>query len=225
MIRIREVRFWTALVVAGLSALAVGQGMTASRLALAELTADPATAEGKFAPFVSDGLVGDIATRDALRLAPSLSPADAAATIGQLLAQTPLNSGAWLDLAASRRASGASTESVAAALAMSTTTGPNERRLMAGRAGFALPFWSALPPGARQAVVADLTGGWAGMDETARARILALLRNAPDGSGEEVRAALLLNGGDSPKIAAAITPPVSEGDAAAESPRENGAGK
>ena len=78
---------------------------------------------------------------------------------------------------------------------------------MAGRVGFASPFWSALPPGARRALIADLVGGWGAFGGDERARLAAMLVNAPDRSGEEVRAALLLNGVVGAAIAAQLMPP------------------
>ena len=212
----REVRFWTTLAVAALSLTAIAQGWTTLRLGLAEAFADAATAEARFGPFLGDGLVGDVAERDLLRLAPPAAPQARIDAVGALLGQTPLDGGAWLDLAIARRAAGASMENVAAALALSATTGPNEARLMAGRVAFALPFWSALPPGTRQALVADLVGGWQALDDNDRARLSAILSGAPDGSGEEVRAALLLNGAAGAAIAATLMPTsTKEGPAAA----------
>lgn len=203
MIRIREVRFWTAFVVMALSGLAIGQGATALSLALAERSADAASAPTKLAPFGGDNLVGDLATLEILKLAPPLSSADAATILRQLLSQTPLSSGAWLDLAIAQRAAGASTESVVAALEMSATTGPNELLLMEGRADFALPFWRGLPPDVQRSVIADLVGAWAGIDRTS---LEDMLRNAPEGTREGVRAALLLNGGDGATIAQELMP-------------------
>jgi hypothetical protein len=70
MMRVREIRFWTTLVVAALSLVTIGEGWSALRLGLAEALADPSTAEAWFVPFAGDGLVGDVAKRDLLLLAP-----------------------------------------------------------------------------------------------------------------------------------------------------------
>jgi hypothetical protein len=207
MMRLREIRFWTALVVAGLSLFAIAQGWNALRFGLAEALADSASAESRLQPFAGDDLVGDLADRDLLRLAPPASEQARIDVLGALLSQTPLNGGAWLDLAIARRAAGASMESVAAALALSAMTGPNEARFMVGRVAFALPFWSALPPDARRALIGDLVGGWSALSGDERARLSAILANAPDRSGEEARAALLLNGAAGAAIAAELIPP------------------
>jgi hypothetical protein len=207
MMRMREVRFWTTLGVAGLSVFAIAQGWTALRFGLGEAQADSASAESQLQPFAGDGLVGDLADRDLLRLAPPVPPQARVDAVGALLGLTPLNGGAWLDLAIARRAAGASMESVAAALALSAMTGPNEARFMAGRVAFALPFWSALPPDTRRSLIADLVGGWGAFGGDDRARLSAILANAPDRSSEETRAALLLNGAAGAAIANALMPP------------------
>ena len=154
------------------------------------MSPDPAKAATAIAPFSDDPLLGDVAKRDMLRLRPPPA-ADAAAAVGDLLSGTPLNSGAWAELAAARRAEGAPIEAVAAALALSTVTGPNEEYQMARRAAFALPLFRALPPDERRALVADLAGGWYAMDVKDQKRVLDWLDRAPDGQGGEVRDALL----------------------------------
>jgi hypothetical protein len=207
MMRLGEIRFWTTLVVALVSLFVIGQGWTALRFGLAETSADPASAEARLQPFVGDGLVGDMAARGLLRLAPPASAQARIDLLTALLLETPLNGGAWLDLAIARRAAGETMESVAAALALSATTGANEGRLMAGRVAFALPFYSALPPDARRALIADLVGGWGAIGGDERARLKAILGSAPDRSGEEVRAALLLSGAAGAAIAAELIPP------------------
>ncbi len=201
---LRNLRDWTMVGVAALSLAAAAPGWIVLRFALAEAHADPATAEALFAPFAGDGLVGDLAARERLRLATPPSPQERIAAVDALLSETPLNSGAWLDLAMARRAAGAPMASVLAALALSTTTGPNESRFMAGRAAFALPLWTALPPGARRASIADLVGGWESLDEAGRRRLAAILGSAADRSGGEIRAALLLSGAPGAKVAAAL---------------------
>jgi hypothetical protein len=221
MIQLRSFRFWTTLAVVLLSLTAITQGWTALQLGLAEQGADAANAEARFSPFAGDGLVGDAARRDSLRLAPPAAPRKKIDAVSALLSQTPLNGGAWLDLAIARRAAGDKMENVAAALAMSATTGPNEGYLMAGRASFALPFWSALPLDARKSLVADLVGGWEFLDKEGRERLAAILAAAPDRSPEELRAALLLAGAQGVAIAAALfsgpaqPPPAAAPDAGA----------
>jgi hypothetical protein len=224
MMRLGEIRFWTALVVAGLSAFAIAQGWNALRFGLAEAFADSASAESALQPFAGDPLVGDLADRDRLRLAPPPAAQTRIDAEAALLGQTPLNGGAWLDLAIARRAAAAPMESVAAALALSAMTGPNEARFMAGRVAFALPFWSALPPDARRALIGDLVGGWRALDGPARGRLAAILAAAPDRSGEEVRAALLLSGAAGAAIAAALiaTPPAAAPNAGAPSTGDAG---
>ena len=207
MIRFRDPRFWTSLVVIALAATALVNGVTVFRFALAEALTDASSAETRLRPFSNDATLGAIAHRDLIVVAPPADPRRQVADLADLLSDAPLSSGSWLDLAIARRAAGASTESVAAALAMSATTGPNEAVLMAGRASFALPFWSALPPDARRSLIGDLIGAWTVIDGAGRGRLAAILQNAPDGSGEEVRAGLLLNGDAGAQIASVLLPP------------------
>jgi hypothetical protein len=207
MMRVHEVRFWTALVVGGLSAAVIAQGCVTLRFGAAEAFSDVASAEIRLQSFTGDDLVDDLAERDLLRLAPPASPQARADAVGALLGHAPVNGGAWLELAIARRGAGGSMESVAAALALSTMTSPNEARLMAGRVDFAAPFWTALPPDARRSLIADLVGGWGVLGGDERARLSAIFAAAPDRSGEEARAALLLSGAPGAAIARALTPP------------------
>jgi hypothetical protein len=92
-----------------------------------------------------------------------------------LLARAPLNAGAWLDLAISRRAAGEDISRVADALRLSALTGPRESRLMAGRVAFALPFWGALPEDVRARLIGDLAGVAPYLEAREREQIAALL--------------------------------------------------
>ena len=206
MMRAREIRLWTALVVAGLAALAMAQGSVGLTFGVVEMQVDAGSTALQLQPFVNDGLVGDLAARDWLRDASPTSPQARVEIIGRLLSRAPLNGGAWLDLAIARRAAGASTESVAAALALSTVTTPNEAHDMAGRIAFAAPFWSVLPPDARRALIADLVGGWGALGGAQRARLTAIFAEDHERSREEVRAALLLNGAAGAAIVNALMP-------------------
>src|SRR5579863_2961111 len=129
-------RLHTTVAVAGLSLFAMTGGLAALRLGLAEIQAEHGAGAASVRPFAEDADVGLFARRDLSRLeangAPSLQREEATALIGL----SPLNSGAWLDLAIARRATGETIEATLAALAMSTTTGANEGWLMAARAEF-----------------------------------------------------------------------------------------
>lgn len=206
MIRVRDVRFATALAVMGLSAATLVEGLSLARYGLAEALATPADAEARLRPFVSDPVVGAKARLDLLRLAPS-DPTHRADDLVQLLSVAPLNGGAWLDLAIARRASSQPADSVATALAMSTLTWPNEALTMAGRVQFAAPFWSILPPDVRRALIEDVVSGWPAIDEKGRARLATIWGADVDGPHEDIRAALLTHGAPGPQIAAALFPP------------------
>ncbi len=203
----RAIRLLTSLAVCGLAAATLFEGIRTVRIALAEMPPDPVKAATAIAPFAGDPLLGDVARRDMLRLRPPIAAADAAASVGDLLSGTPLNSGAWVELAEARRAEGAPIEAVASALALSTVTGPNEEYPMARRAAFGLPFFRALPPDERRALVADLAGGWNAMDVRDQNRVLDWLVEAPDGLGGEVREALVRARRGGAAIPGALLPP------------------
>ncbi|MBB4200297.1 hypothetical protein GGD83_004126 [Rhodoblastus sphagnicola] len=129
-----------------------------------------------------------------LALAASASTAARIDALQNLLGSTPLASGAWLDLAIARAKVGAPMEDVSSALAMSAMTGPNEARLMAGRAAFGLPYWERLPPDVRRTLINDLVGGWSAIGPGERLALADQIALVPDPSRGEMLAALLLVG-------------------------------
>ena len=150
------------------------------------------------APLAAIGWVGDparlpspareLALREAVKR-PAADPARRIAELTDALRGAPLSPGAWLDLAIARRAAGESGASVTKALAMSAATGPNEALLMAGRASFAAPFLSALPPPLRGRLALDLAGGIDGIDGPGRERLREVFQREPAAVG--LRAALV----------------------------------
>ena len=208
MIRVRSQRFWTTMLVVGLCAPTTSLGWGLASYGLSAALADPPTAESRLGAFADSGAVfAPLARRERLRFQASAEPVQAEKEIAALLADTPMNGGAWLDLAIARRAAGETVESVAAALAMSAVVAPNEARFMAGRASFALVFWSALPPDARTTIISDLIGGWSAIDAVQRNRIAEVLNAEPNNARELVRAALLTNGDAGLQVANALFPP------------------
>ena len=213
MIRLRELRTWTALVALGLSALALRQAPTVLSFGLAEALAGPQDAVQRLERFVATPIVGARARIDLLKLAPRPDPAERVDEIAGLLAQRPLDSAAWLDLAAARLAAGDRYDAIAASLALSSLTGPNEADLMAGRAALALPLWARLPRDLRRSAMADLVGGWASLDEANRAALKAAMAFASGATRAEIRAALLLSGkpGAGIETALGLTPDPASG--------------
>ncbi len=215
MIRVRSLRFWTTVIVVALAAPTIPMGFSLMQYGLASAFADASNADTRLRPFADDSPWAALAQKGLLSFRVPTDPTKAAADVSALLSATPMNGGAWLDLAIARRASGASTENVAAALAMSNVTAPNEARFMAGRAEFALPFWAALPRDARNSLIADLISGWDAVDAPHRERLSKTLHLAPEDAGEQVRAALLTNGAAGAAVANALFPPPPKPDAPA----------
>ncbi len=208
MIRLRELRTWTALLALALSTLALRQAPTVLSFGLAEALAQPQDAVQRLERFVGAPIVGARARIDLLKLAPGADSAQRIDQISDLLAQRPLDSAAWLDLAAARLAAGDRYDSIAASLALSSLTGPNEADLMAGRAALALPLWDRLPRDLRRSAMTDLVGGWASLDEASRAALKAAMAFASGATRAEIRAALLLSGkpGAAIETALGLTP-------------------
>ena len=194
MISLRELRVWTFLIVMALSAYVLRQASTVLSFGIAEALATPQSVEDRLQSFVAAPIVASLARRDLLRLAPAADATSQVEDLAEFLTQRPLASGAWLDLTAAKIAANAGLDEVAASLALSNVTGPNEAYLMAGRAAFGLPLWASLPPDSRRSVISDLVGGWAGIDDSSRVGLKAALARTDGKTREEVRAALLLVG-------------------------------
>ncbi len=194
MIRIRELRVWTALIVMGLSAYVLRQAWTLLSFGFAEALATPQNFEERLQRFVAAPIVASQARLNLLRFTQAADAATHVEDLTDFLTLRPLASGAWLDLAAAKFAASAGADEVAASLTLSNLTGPNEAYLMAARAVFGLPLWTSLPPDSRRSVLSDLVGGWGGVDESHRVGLKAALARAGGKTREEVRAALLLVG-------------------------------
>jgi hypothetical protein len=204
MIRVREQRLWTALMVIGLCAYAIGDAAPTMRLGLASLWANSRTVASDLKPLMSEEPIGPLARRLALALAPPVDPAARSAALTTLLGATPLSGGAWLDLAMARERAGAPLRDVASALALSSLTAPNEAWVMGGRAVFGLPLWAKLPPDVRRGLIGDLIGGWSEIDDARRKDLDSLLTVETDQTREEIRAALLLAGEPAAPILSAL---------------------
>ncbi|WP_294540081.1 hypothetical protein [uncultured Rhodoblastus sp.] len=194
MINIRELRFWTILLMVGLSMMAIATALPTLRFAVAAQLADPQTVNERLQPSTIDPPMAPLALRLTLVLAPPKSPAERVDALQALLGLTPLVGGAWLDLAIARQQAGQPMQNVASALALSSLTGPNEVRFMAGRAVFGLPLWERLPPDVRRGLIGDLVGGWGGVTTDDRRDLDAILTVASDQTRAEISAALLLAG-------------------------------
>jgi hypothetical protein len=204
MINLRELRFWTALLMVGICLFTISSALPALRYGLASLSVDAASAPARLAALTEDSGVGALAKRDLLRLAPPSAATSRVAALASLASDTPMSSGAWLELSIAREEADAPMQQIANALALSSLTGPNESRFMAGRASFGLPLWSKFPPDLRRTLVGDLVAGWSAMDPAQRADLNALLTVESDRTREEIRSSLLLVGAAGTAIADAL---------------------
>lgn len=201
MIRVRELRFWTALAVIALGLLTLSKAKTLLAYAVAERAAEPRSADASLEPFVGDPTVGPRALARMLEADRLEAPDRRSERLKALLSVAPLTGGAWLELARAWMDGGESKEKVVSALVMSNLAAPNEGGVMARRAVFGLPLWPILPPEARKSLIADLVGGWANVSDSDRTALKAVLKLASDATREEMRAALLLSGQPGVRIA------------------------
>jgi len=102
-----------------------------------------------------------------------------------LLATHPLSSAEWLSLAGIRLALAQPYDTVLAALAMSSLTGPNEGAMMMQRGIFGVLQWEALPADARRRTIGDLAGAARG--EVIRGGALMVIKNVLHGKSPETR--------------------------------------
>jgi hypothetical protein len=204
MINLRELRFWTVLMTVSLCLYTILSALPTLRYGLAGLSVDAVSATARLAPFTDEPGVGALAKRDVLTLAPPQAAASRVAALASLIRDTPMSSGAWLDLSIAKEEAGAPMEQIANALALSSLTGPNESRFMAGRASFGLPLWSKLPPDLRRTLIGDLIVGWSGMDQARRADLDTLLTAESDQTREEIRSSLLVAGAAGAAISDAL---------------------
>ena len=77
---------------------------------------------------------------------------------------------------------------------MSALAGPREAKLMAGRAGLALPFWTALPEEFQASLLADLAGVGPYLEPPARDRLAGLIAAEPPGDADQICAGLRARG-------------------------------
>jgi hypothetical protein len=209
MIRVRHLRFWTALLIGTLCAYPLLRAIPLVTFGVGELLVDADTAAARLGGYVGSPSVGFLARPKLLALVEPEDSAQRAEDLTDLLSLTPISGANWLQLSVARYALGASPEKIASALALSNLTAPNEADVMAGRAVFGLPLWAALPPDSRRTLIVDLVGGWDSVDESGRAGLKAGLGIAPEKTRQEIRAALLLWGkaGAPIETALGLTPP------------------
>ena len=206
MIKIRSLRFLTAMSLIGVAAANVSAGWSVLRFAWAEISRPSGTSADVFGPFVSTPGVASFALR---RIAADTAGgvAGAQARLGaltDLLSRKPLDSAAWFKLAETRLAMGDTLERVVGALALSALTGPNESGLMASRALFGWRLWEVLPPASRRNAVVDLTGVWGALYPHERTFLRDEVIRGDDKSREELRALLLVTDPSGARISAEL---------------------
>ena len=183
-------RYSTAIVVIALASFTVWRATSVFSFALAERVTSADNARVRLLSFVDSPEVGARARADILSFEGESAAAGRARQLGQLLSVTPLSSRAWVDLAITRLSTGAGAGKAAEALALSNLTGPNESDVMAARAIFGLPLWSALPSDLRRRLASDLVGGWDSLSAVDRAGLTLAFSVAPQDMRAQLASAL-----------------------------------
>jgi hypothetical protein len=194
MLPLHEPRFWTALIVIGVSLFTISRGVDLAGFALADLSEDQPSMATRLGPWTAKPGVAGLALSRLVTDAPGDANAHRRWATDRL-SRAPLDGDAWLLLAGLRFAAGEPAEQGATALAMSSLTTPNEGWIMARRGALALPLWLLLPPASRAGAASDLVGGWYYLPELERAALRAALGLRTPSPREEIRGALLLAGG------------------------------
>lgn len=174
----RVARIGTAVLCMAVAGLAVWRSVPILGFALAERQVGESGDINSLRTFATALETGAL-TEAAMQ--PAITQAQPAGTIEdsvRLLRRQPLSSSAWLDLATARLASGKGMTEVAQALRLSALTGPNESVLMASRALFALPLWTALPDDLHRRTAQDIVGGWERLEASDKLVMRLTLSNA-----------------------------------------------
>ena len=159
--RVREIRFLTALVVIGLCLFGIARGWEIGRFRIAEASlrtdGNPRELLGQWA-----GVSGVASSALEASLPGAPDPGDRQAAqrqLGQLtemLSLRPLSSTHWLSLSGTRFVVGQPTNKIIGALILSAMTGPNEGQIMLQRGAFELSLWELLSPELQKRASVDI---------------------------------------------------------------------
>jgi hypothetical protein len=116
--------------------------------------------------------------------------------LSAIIAEQPLSAMHWLSLASTRLVTAEPLDKVAAALAMSALTGPNEAFVMSQRGLFGLLQWEVLPADQRRRAMADFAGAIPALPNADHAMnaAKAILSAKTDDVREEVAVSLRAQG-------------------------------
>jgi hypothetical protein len=217
MISVRDPKILTSIVMAVLAATTIPLAYNCLMFAVSKMMFTKDSGDEQMRSFVDKTGVAEMARSEIARLALPTTLKGRTDDVVGILTGAPLRSFAWLDFAFYRNAAD-SAHDVAAALALSTLTGPNEGSLMPARALFALPLWTKMPPNIRRNMISDLLNSWDLLTDDSRRAFANALSGETADTRAEIRAALLLAGrnGDVVAQACGLADPASEIRPAAE---------
>ena len=205
--RVRELRFLTAVAIILVAGVLVMRGLPVMRYGLSSAARSGIGVDE--AAMGTTGLAFD-ARRAALTSAREEDVQDQATVkrqselIQSILERAPIDATDWLGLSQARAGAGQGLQEISAALALSNLTGPNEGLVMPGRAIMGMALWDRLAPDTQRTTMSDLIGGWPAATGEQQGLMRTLVLGASDKGREEMRAQLLLNGPEGTKIATAL---------------------
>src|SRR5260370_34336128 len=145
--------------------LAIFHGLDILRFQLAEYAHDEESDRSRvLRPWIDVAGIGEYARAASLSTVADARDSHAAErrrdALTRMLSLAPLVSAHWLSLSGMRLVAGQRPDEVAAAMGLSTLTGPNEGTVMAERAMFALSLWDSLPAETRQNARSAPAASW-----------------------------------------------------------------
>jgi hypothetical protein len=190
-----DLRFWTAIIVAGICAFSVVRGLSILNFSLD--LANIASLENRAETIHTWTAVPAIASA-ALQteLKQKLNSSDLndansrREALATLLSIKPLSSTDWLILSGIQLTTDQPLEQVLATLMLSTITGPNEGYVMADRGTFSVSLWEYLSPDLKRHSVMDLAAG----ETNDTGKLRAVLSVKSETVRNELRTAILSTG-------------------------------
>jgi hypothetical protein len=181
--RIRAVRFLTAIAVIGICGFAVARGWSIVGFSLVMMDKPSESREERVRAWTA---VPGVASEAWKAVLPTLSSTDSVRDgYSAVLSIKPLSSPDWLWLSGLQVSTDRPIETVVESFELSMLTGPNEGEVMANRGIFGLSIWDALPARLKDRTVTDLVVGIA-----SSAGATTKLRTALSGEPEKVRTQL-----------------------------------
>jgi hypothetical protein len=189
-----NIRFWTAIIVIGICAFSVVQGLSIVRFSLARATIGSSENGAEIGMWATVPGVASTALQSKLK--ETINPADLRAAnsrreaLSAILSIEPLSSSDWLFLSGVQLMTDQPMEQVLRALMLSMVTGPNEGYVMANRGIFGVALWEDLSPDLKRRTAIDL----AAKEPPENGKLQAVVSTKSEVVRNELRTAMLATG-------------------------------